>query len=228
MKHYGIEALSKGPEYPSCPGCEGPLTVRITCDLAISQAKTADWTALPVSGVCHRGSPVVLAASRGRWTPFETVERLYELDKIWKPSFIGIESVAWQKAMIHILHEKAKEPGYYPLPVWEMVPDNSPNGKIRRISMFAALVASRGLWVRPGDHDVLVDECLRMSRHGSLGGHVDLVDALSYIAQGVDRPDAPVIDTEAPRLPAMGASCIRGSDALAMLARRGRGMRYIS
>jgi hypothetical protein len=205
-----------------CPCCGGSLTIRVTADLAISQAKTADWTSLPVSGVCPRGSPVVLALNRGRWTPYETVEKLYELDKLWRPSFIGIESVAWQKAMIHILHEKAKESGYYPLPVWEMFPDNSPNGKIRRISMFAALVASRGLWVRPGDHDVLVDECLRMSRHGSLGGHDDTVDAISYIAQWMDEAEGPVIDVPVDRPLLMGASCINGQDALDMLARRAR------
>lgn len=206
-----------------CPCCEGALEIRFTCDLAISQARTADYTAIVVSGVCPRGSLVVLAVARGRWSPYETVEKLYALDALWKPSYIGIESVAWQKAMLHILQEEASRKGRYHLNVWEMIPDNSPNGKLRRIGMLSALAASRGIWVRRGDHDELVDEALRMSRKGTLGGHDDMIDALGYVATWMAEPAAPVLEAEVVDRPLlMGASSIKGSDALAMLARRSR------
>ncbi len=223
FKNYELTALTEGVAYPSCPCCKGPLSVAITADLAISEAKTADFTALIVSGVCPHGSMVVLAVASGRWTPYETVAQLYDLDRLWKPAWIGIESVAWQKAMMFILWEESKKPDRYVLPARMLMPDNSPNGKIRRVSALASYAASRGLWVRAGDHDVLVDQALRMTRRGSLGGKVDEIDSLSYRALNTDAALTVEAEVVPPPRALYGASALSGAEVLDYLEDKSRG-----
>ena len=203
-----------------CPCCKGPLKKALTIDPAIGKKRKNDRTAMIVSGVCPRGSLVVVSVKAARVDPGTMVNDLYAMDAADKPDWIGIETVAFQKLFLYILHEESKKPGRYILNMRELKADEQ---KERRIGMLAAYAASRGIWVRAGDHDELQDECLKMTLAGSMGRHDDLPDCLAYRIQGMGRPDS--IEEEAPPPPRAlyGASCLLGSEVLDMLEEKAQG-----
>ena len=182
-----------------CPCCRGALNKAVTMDPAIGKKRKNDRTAMVTSGVCPLGSLVVVSTRAQRVEPGIIVEDLYNADQIDNPSWIGIETVAFAKLFLYILHEESRKPGRYALPIRTLQSDEQ---KERRIGMLAAFARSRKIWVRPGDHDELVDECLKMTIHGSMGRHDDLPDALAYRLQSMNRPSGPVLDVpERDRIP---------------------------
>jgi predicted phage terminase large subunit-like protein len=163
--------------YDSLP--TGPMEIAITIDLAISERTEADRTAIVVSGVASSGDLYILSAHAGRWTPYEIVDRIFDLCAFWAPVYVGIESVAWQKAMLYILDTEMKRRGVW-LPVKALMPDGR---KERRAWPLSNHAERFGIYVRP-DHQELVDELIRFP----VGKHDDYVDALAYRAQDLWKP----------------------------------------
>lgn len=203
-----------------CPCCGGPLSKALTVDPAIGRKKKNDRTAMVVSGVCPKGSLVVVSTKAARVDPGTMVEDFYAIDAVDKPDWIGIETVAFQKLFLYIFHEEAKKPGRYILNLRELKADDQ---KERRIGMLAAFARSRGIWVRAGDHDELQDECLKMTLAGSMGRHDDLPDALAYRLQGMARPDAIEEEPAPPPRALYGASLLLGADVLDALEEKAQG-----
>lgn len=205
----GSEGIT-GCKPGACPCCGGALNVAVTVDPAIGKKRSNDRTAMVTSGVCPRGSLVVVTTRAQRMEPGLIVEGLYEMDKVERPSWIGIETVAFQKLFLYILYEESKKEGRYSLSLRELKSDEQ---KERRIGMLAAFARSRGIWVRPGDHDELVDECLKMTLTGTVGKHDDLPDALAFRLQSMNRPDS-VREVDVPRLAIPGSSQVTGAEVL--------------
>lgn len=182
----------------------------MTVDPAIGKKRSSDRTAIVTSGVCARGSLVVISTLAQRVDPGAIIEALYDADRIEKPEWMGVETVAYQKMLLWALHEEAKKPGRYPLPLRLLKSDEQ---KERRIALLAAYARSRGIWVRAGDHDELVDECLKMTLAGTMGRHDDLPDALAYRLQSMNRPDGAVIDVQA-RTSIPGGHVVMGEEVL--------------
>jgi hypothetical protein len=199
-----------------CPCCRGALLNAVTVDPAIGKKKKNDRTAMTTSGVCPSGSLVVVSTRAQRVEPGVIITDLYDMDALDKPEWIGVETVAFQKFLLWALEEESKKDGRYPLPIWPLASDEQ---KERRISVLAAFARSRGIWVRPGDHDELVDECLKMTMSGTVGKHDDLPDALAYRLQYMNRPDAEALP-EPPRPTGVlvcGASRISGAEVIGYL-----------
>lgn len=156
------------------------VEIAITVDLAISDKPGADRTAIIVSGFTPDRHLYVLAMRYGRFTPYETVELLYSLDTEWTPSWVGIETTAFQKAMWFILHEAAQSKGRL-LPVRKLLADAR---KDRRVSVLAAFAERHHIFTRP-EHGELIDECCRFP----VGKHDDLVDSLAYRVQDLYAPE---------------------------------------
>lgn len=155
------------------------LDIAITVDLAISDKEQSDRTAIVVSGIDYTGNLYVLGCHVGRWTPYDTVNRLFLLQAVWNPVYIGIESVAWQKAMIFILDEEGKKRGVR-LPIKPLLPVAR---KEARAFPLATHAERYGIYVKP-EHTELVDEFIRFP----VGQHDDIVDALAYRAQDLFIP----------------------------------------
>jgi len=165
-----------------------PMTIAITCDLAISEKDTACHTAIVVTGITHGSRDLyVLALRFGNFTPYQTVEHLYALDEQWQPTYVGIETVAWQKAMIYILNEEARRRGRQ-LPVRGLMPDAR---KERRIYTLIAHAERSRIYVRP-EHDPLVEQAMRFP----VGTRNDIVDALAYRMQDMYAPEIRAITAE--------------------------------
>jgi predicted phage terminase large subunit-like protein len=187
------------------------MRVAITCDLAISDAAKSDRTAIVVTGISQEGDFYVLSLVVGRFTPYETIEWLYNLDSAWHPDYIGVESVAWQKAMIYMLRHEAGQRGRA-LPIRALVPDAS---KGRRAGPLMTHAQVRGIYYR-SEHQELVEECLRFTPTEDRG-HDDIVDALAYRGQDLLLPYVGMVLHER-RLTSAPSTTIITGDQLLRLA----------
>lgn len=180
------------------------LDIAITVDLAISDKNSADYTAIVVSGIDPENDLYVLHAARGRWNPYEVIELLYLLNDQYKPAYVGIESVAWQKAMLFIIEEETRRRGVW-MPVKPLIPDGR---KERRAWPLAQHAQRRGIYVRR-EHGELIDEAVRFPA----GLHDDLVDALAYRGQDLI---APVLNVNRPpeKLTSVPPTVLKGADLL--------------
>lgn len=181
------------------------MDIAITVDLAISDKNSADYTAIVVSGITPQGDLYVLHTDRGRYNPYEVCEKLYLLNALYSPSYVGIESVAWQKAMLFIIEEETRRRGSW-MPVKPLIPDGR---KERRAWPLAQHAQRSGIFVKHS-HTELIEEAVRFPA----GLHDDLVDALAYRGQDLIAP-AVRLNKEPERLTHVPPTVLKGSDLLA-------------
>lgn len=146
----------------------------ITCDLAISQKENADYTVLLVSQIDENGHIYIPAMVRGRFTPQETTDHLFNLVDTWKPLKVGIESVAFQKAMIYFMRDEMHRRGKF-FNIEELKADRD---KKRRAMALSPFVENGAFHVHE-DLQVLIDEMVTFPH----AKHDDCVDAAAYIPQ---------------------------------------------
>lgn len=75
-------------------------------DPAIGQNKTSDYTGIVVIDVNSDGDWFVRLARRERYTPTQIVNLVFDLNDEYSPRVIGVESVAYQKALIYLISEE--------------------------------------------------------------------------------------------------------------------------
>ncbi len=83
---------------------------------AISASKTADFCAFAVTGITSKGQHHILEVyGEVGMTPRDQIEKYFELHFKWQPTHHGIEAIAFQQALVHIMREemfrKAKKSG---------------------------------------------------------------------------------------------------------------------
>ena len=76
------------------------LDISMGVDLAISEKATADYTAAVVLGRSKEGIIYVLDVQRLRTSFSQQKDFIRQLAEKWKPGVVGIEDVAYQKAMV--------------------------------------------------------------------------------------------------------------------------------
>lgn len=72
-------------------------------DPAISKRETSDYTGISVVSVDRDMNWWVRRAMREKLTPSQTIDLIFDLQRIYKCKGIGIESQAYQEALIHFL-----------------------------------------------------------------------------------------------------------------------------
>ena len=81
--------------------------VAIVLDPAISEKRGADSTSIVVVGMTLAGILVVLENwNKKGASPREQIDKYFELEKFWKPDYHGVESVAFQAVLIHLMREE--------------------------------------------------------------------------------------------------------------------------
>ena len=85
------------------------LYVCMTLDPAASLEDGADYFAINVSGMDEFHNIYVLDTLKGRWRPSEQIENIFTTYLKWRPSNVGIETVAYQKTLKYSLEEKMRE-----------------------------------------------------------------------------------------------------------------------
>ena len=80
----------------------------ITVDPAISMEREADYTAIVVSGMDRYGALYVRDIVRERLGVHEIIDNVFRLNELWHPKHIGIEDVAYQKALLYSIREEMR------------------------------------------------------------------------------------------------------------------------
>jgi hypothetical protein len=157
-----------------CDKLPKDLTTFIYIDPALSEADTADFTGVVVVHVDTEKKWYVEYAKRLRVTPTRLVEYIFEINAQFKPSIIGIEEVAYQKALLYFLDEEMRRRGVI-LPIKGIRPPNNKTKQTRILSLVPRFEWQR-ISLAMGLNDLEL-ELLQFPR----GVHDDLIDALASI-----------------------------------------------
>lgn len=151
------------------------LLITTTVDPANEEALNrgeTDWNVVLTTGKSlTTGNIYVLEASRGKWTPSELLNTIFDHQKRWSSVKVGIETVQYQKSLIHWTMEMMRKRNQYFLV--EQI-QHSGRSKLNRIMGLQPLHAAKRVFYR--HHMVwLVNELLMFP----YGKHDDGADALS-------------------------------------------------
>lgn len=148
----------------------------IMTDLAISQKETADYTVVLTVGIDRDKKVYVLEYDRGRYLPKQTIEAIFGMYERHKDltKAVGIETVAFQKAMIYLVKDEMRRRGIY-IPLKELRADRD---KFRRIQALQPLFENGDVFMRLHQNE-LEQELLEFP----LSKHDDILDALAYVLQ---------------------------------------------
>ncbi len=161
-----------------------PLRKTMTVDPGVSEKRRADRSAIIVAGTDEAGRVYILQVWAGRVQPKVLIDRIFELYEAHKPAVIGLEQVAFQKALRFWLQEEMGRRKVW-LPLRELKPDTGAT-KEMRIRALQPLYES-GQIVHPvKGAEELEEELLRFPR----GQHDDLADALAYQLQLIIKQQA--------------------------------------
>jgi len=149
----------------------GRMNIFMTVDPAISQKEHADYTAIVTTGIDKKNNMYILDIVRERLTPTNLIIRLFALYKRWKPMRIGIESTAYQKALIYFTQDEMKRRNEW-LPIEELKSDTDKERRIRGLIPRY----NTGTVFHQNTHTILEEELLRFPK----GEHDDVADALAY------------------------------------------------
>lgn len=95
------------------------LFVAMTIDPAISEKQSADSFAINVSGMDENYRIYVLDTLKGHWKVAESIDNIFTTYQKWHPSVIGLETVAYQKALKSWLEGTMRERGVF-FPITEL------------------------------------------------------------------------------------------------------------
>lgn len=155
-----------------------PLIERyILIDLAISEKETADYTVILTAGIDKDKRIYVIEYDRAHYKPREIIDgifNMYERHRRHNVRAVGIETVAYQKAMLYFIKDEMRRRGIY-MPLKELKADRD---KIRRIGALQPLFENGDVFIKR-EHRELEHELLEFP----FSQHDDIVDALAYILQ---------------------------------------------
>lgn len=150
-------------------------------DPAISQADGADYTAAIVIKVDSDQNWYVVSANRYKINPTQIVNLVFKMYEEFKPVAIGIENVAFQQALVHMVTEEMKARQKY-IPVAGIHPGTEQTKEMRILGLVPRFEWSK-LFLNRGLTD-LETELLQFPR----GSHDDLLDALASLEKIVHYP----------------------------------------
>lgn len=162
-------------------------------DPAISQKDHSDFTAFVWVDVDHTGHWYVNGANRYKITPTQTVNKVFEFSTNKLPRAIGVESVAYQEALIYLIAEEMNKRKVI-APVKEI--KRSRVSKNTRIEGLVPRLEWGKMSFARGLND-LEDELFSFPR----GSHDDLLDALASLEEIVYYPETPKKEIKQPASP---------------------------
>jgi hypothetical protein len=145
-------------------------------DPAISLENAACFTAVTVVDVDPTGMWYLKMARRVRITATQTIKLIFDIQNIFKCQTIGIETVAYQEALMHFLADEMKRrKRIVPVHPIKRSPDQS---KSMRIRSLVPRFEYQRILIKAGLAD-FEDEYLKFPR----GTYVDILDALSSLEE---------------------------------------------
>lgn len=141
-----------------------------TVDLAISEKTSADYSVVMDCARTRSDQMLVVDYCRKRMNPTEVIEKIFDFAQKYKWRKLGVESVAYQRAMVHLLEEEQKKRKLY----FEIVPIYHQKDKFTRIMGLQPIWESGNLLLKQGMIE-LEEEIARFP----IGEHDDVLDALA-------------------------------------------------
>jgi len=154
-------------------------------DPAISQSVDADYTGVVVIAVDSGGQRYVEYAQRFKISPSEIIDKIFQLQDVFNPLAIGIEDVAFQKALIYMLSDEMRRRNK----IINVVGIKPPTDKTKEMKISGSLIPKfewGHILLKQGLTD-LEHELLTFPR----GKHDDLIDALASLDSIVAIPTDP-------------------------------------
>lgn len=154
----------------------------IVTDLAISEKKTADYSVIMVIGVNAENNIFILDCVYGRFSPSETIDKIFDLVQKYDVLKVGIEKVAFQSAIKHFLEKEMPRRNIF----FELVDLVADNQKEVRIKTLQPRFKTGTIWFEENSDYLpeLENELLTFPK----GLHDDLIDALAYADQIIEVP----------------------------------------
>lgn len=148
------------------------LFISMTLDPAISEKQSADYFAINVSGMDENYNIYVLDTLKGHWKVSEQVDNIFTMYEKWHPVVVGLEVVAYQKALKGWLEEKMRQRGvYFPITELKRNTNESKEFRVKALEPFYR----EGKVFHQHWMKTLEDELLTFPK----GKHDDEVDALA-------------------------------------------------
>lgn len=146
-----------------------------TVDLAISEKTAADYSVVMDCAITPANQLWVVDYWRKQGaSPYEIIDRIFSFAQQYKWRRVGIESVAYQRALIEILKEEQRKRNIF----FEVVPIIQIKDKFTRILALQPRWESGNLLIKQG----MVELEEELSRF-PVGEHDDLIDALAMQLQ---------------------------------------------
>lgn len=152
----------------------GSLDIVICCDPAISERETAARTAIVVMAMTPYQKMFMLEYWCGRQgDPYKIITTILEMAKFWQPRCIGIEMVAYQKALEpYTIRQMAETNVWYP--IVNLKPDRNEKKEQRILSM-QPFFRSGQIYIQRG-----MTELIEEYETFPLGRTRDILDAMAY------------------------------------------------
>lgn len=169
----------------------------IFIDPALSEADTSDYTGILVVHVDQKNEWYISYARRHRLTPTDLVRFVFTLNETYKPNIIGIEEVAYQKALLYFISEEMLRRKVV-VPIAGIKYPTTKSKQTRILSLVPRFEWNHISMVQ-GLADLEI-ELLQFPR----GSHDDLIDALAsmeYIAFPPDDKEKPIEKPHSPNDP---------------------------
>jgi predicted phage terminase large subunit-like protein len=160
-------------------------------DPAISTQDTADFTALVVVHVDVDGNWYISQAKRYRINATDTIQLLFDVAAQYQPMCIGVEIVAYQKAIMHFLDKEMRHRGAI-VPV-KGIQRGADKTKEKRILSLVPRFEWGRIYLNKGLTD-LEDEYSKFPR----SSYDDILDALSSIEEICFSPERKKEDDREP------------------------------
>lgn len=157
--------------YPAIPKHKNTF---IFIDPALSESDGADYTGICVVHVDEANRWYVELANRYRLRPTEIIDMMFKLNDKFKPAIIGIEDVAFQKAILYFAHEEMRRRNQI-LPLHGVNPGADKTKEMRILGLVPRFEWGN-LFLNHGLVD-LEDELFKFPR----SAHDDVLDALASI-----------------------------------------------
>ena len=150
------------------------LFIGMAADLAISEARTADSTAIAILGMDFEWKLYVLDYIKGKWRPSDVVEKIFEMQSKWRPHVVGMETNGFQRTLkLSVEEEMRKRRTYFPIESISTGPEKSKVDRIKTLEPFYRSGAVfHAHWMKGKELEVELQTFPK-------GRHDDIVDAIS-------------------------------------------------
>lgn len=152
------------------------LFIGMAIDLAISEAREADETAITVCGMDKDWKLYVLDYLKGRWRPSDVVANVFDMWWKWKPHAVGMETNGFQRTLkLACEEEMRKRKTYFSISEIKTGPERSKAERIKTLEPFyRGGNVYHAAWMKGKDLEVQLQTFPKGKRD-------DVIDSLSMV-----------------------------------------------